>query len=284
MIQSLGIIAITWLIIADQSTQGIFDDDCKLLSDLHSDAVDYAKSGQPVPLKEIPKLKFRRKPDWNAPETVVNLDRFYESQRAIGRLFRDIELPAVETAKRAQQAQGRHLGDQVSLEDMLEAFRQPVYYEEDSLSMEVLGRVSEFVRVGRHDDDTIAEIWELYTRYVSELRTICADHTLSYAKNAMLTEEEVVVGTIVAQCSQPRRRKDLMSQMREQATSLVDGVRQELSGEEGTLPEKSLERAWVAFRMAEIEEDAFGARSFVWIALGEIFEAIKTIEETEGYD
>ena len=98
-----------------------------------------------------------------------------------------------------------------------------------------------------------------------------------------LTKEEVVVGTIVAPCSQPRRRRDLMSQMRDQATTLVDGVRYELEGEEGTLPEQSLQRAWIAYRLAEMEGDAFGARSLAWIALGEIFEAVREIEEDEGY-
>lgn len=52
----LGIIAINWLIIADQSPRGIFDQDCTTLSQLHSDAVDYPKSGQPVALKKIPKV------------------------------------------------------------------------------------------------------------------------------------------------------------------------------------------------------------------------------------
>lgn len=37
--QVLGMIAINWLIIADQ--KGIFDADCLKLSQLHSDAVDY---------------------------------------------------------------------------------------------------------------------------------------------------------------------------------------------------------------------------------------------------
>ena len=96
----------------------------------------------------------------------------------------------------------------------------------------------------------------------------------------MLTEEEAAVGTIVAKCSQPRRRKDLMSKLREQTTTLVDGVRFDISGEEGTLPEKSMERGWIAFRIALLEDDAFGARSFSWIAMGEIFDAIKFIEDS----
>ena len=74
-----------------------------------------------------------------------------------------------------------------------------------------------------------------------------------------------------------------MSQMREQATTLVDGVRYDISGEEGTMPETSLKRAWVAFRLAGMEGHAFGAKSFSYIALGEVFESIKVIEDSEGY-
>jgi RNA-dependent RNA polymerase len=149
----------------------------------------------------------------------------------------------------------------------------------------LLQRVAGFIPLGRHDDDLVAEIWELYCNYASQLQTLCADHTLSHERNAMLTEEEAVVGTIMAKCSQPRKRKDLMSKMREQATTLVDGVRFDISGEEGTLPGKSMERAWVAFRIASMEDETFGARSFAWIAMGEIFDAIRTIEESEGlYD
>jgi RNA-dependent RNA polymerase len=82
----LGLVAINWLIIADQSQQGIEDSDCLQLAQLHSDSVDYPKSGTAVSQKAIPKLKFRAKPDWNAPETITKDNaRYYESQRAIGK-------------------------------------------------------------------------------------------------------------------------------------------------------------------------------------------------------
>jgi hypothetical protein len=91
----VGIVAINWLIIADLSREGIFDENCITLANLHSNAVDYPKSGQPVPLEKIPKVKTRRRPDWHAPETIDPnaSSRFYQSRRAIGRLFRAIDLP-----------------------------------------------------------------------------------------------------------------------------------------------------------------------------------------------
>ena len=105
--QVLGLVAINWLIIADQSDKSIFDKDCMTLAQLHSDAVDYPKSSTPVPLQKIPRLKSKTKPDWNQPET-MNDSRsadYYESQRAIGRLFRAIELPALDIVRRVNRTQ-----------------------------------------------------------------------------------------------------------------------------------------------------------------------------------
>lgn len=285
---TLGIIAVTWLIIADQSTQGIFDPDCYKLSDLHSNAVDYPKSGVPVPVRDIPRLKMTAKPDWNAPETVStgrDNSRYYPSQKAIGKLYRAIDLPAVTAAKRTQRKQRTHLneGQAATAEAVLAEFLEDdIFAYDEPLHVALIERIAGFIPLGRHDEGDVAEIWDFYCNYASQLQSICVDHTLSHERGAMLTEEEAVIGTIVAKCSQPRRRKDLMSKLREQATTLVDGVRFDLSGEEGTLPEKSMERGWIAFRIALLEGDAFGARSFSWIAMGEIFDAIKVIEESEG--
>ncbi|KAH9946766.1 RNA dependent RNA polymerase-domain-containing protein [Amylocystis lapponica] len=282
---TLGIIAITWLIIADQSDQGILDPDCLLLAQLHSDAVDYPKTGNPVPIERIPRLKFPAKPDWNAPETLTREAKsFYESSRAIGRLFRAIDLPALEPAAQASRLQRRQMAnaaDFTGFDDILDEFRAIEPHYNDYLELLIQQRVSQFIDIPDYEDDAIARVWELYQSYVSQLRAICADHTLSRARSAMLTEEEAVVGTIVAKCSQPRKRKDLMSQLREQTTLLVKGIQAEISGDDETAVEQSLEQAWIAYRLALIEGDSFGARSFAWVALGEIFDAIKEIEEAD---
>jgi RNA-dependent RNA polymerase len=49
-------------------------------------------------MRKIPKLKFKAKPDWYQPETMNDSKStdYYPSQRAIGRLFREIELPALD--------------------------------------------------------------------------------------------------------------------------------------------------------------------------------------------
>lgn len=57
---------------------------------------------------------------------------------------------------------------------------------------------------------------ELFDKYASQFESICSSNTVPYWQDAMLTEEHVTVGTIVARSSQPRCRKDLMSKVREQ--------------------------------------------------------------------
>ncbi|GBE78383.1 RNA dependent RNA polymerase-domain-containing protein [Sparassis latifolia] len=283
---TLGIIAINWLIIADQSPKGILDLDCLRLAQLHSDAVDYPKSGMPVPLEHIPRLKFKAKPDWNAPETLTReTPDFYESRRAIGKLYRAIELPALRTVARASSVQRRHLEDshEESSRYVLDEFYSEEPHLDDYVRLAVEDRVGQFLPLQdiTFNDDVIIGLWELFHSYVSQLRAICTDNTLSHTRSAMLTEEEAVIGTIVAKCSQPRKRKDLMSQMREQTSVLINGMRAEISGDEDMTPDESLERAWIAYKVALIETNYFGARSFAWIALGEIFDAIRNIEDAD---
>jgi RNA-dependent RNA polymerase len=62
----------------------------------------------------------------------------------------------------------------------------------------------------------------------------------------MLTEE-AVVGAIIQKSPQPRRRKDLISKLREQ-TDLLRGIRKELAGDDDTPLEFSLERSWLRGR------------------------------------
>ncbi|KAF8317349.1 RdRP-domain-containing protein [Clavulina sp. PMI_390] len=102
----VGLVATNHLLIADRSDLGLNDPDCLILSEQHSQAVDYPKTGQPVPTRKIPKPQSGEKPDWNAGEWresdvdpsapgAENLPKktFYRSQKAVGKLFRDIKMP-----------------------------------------------------------------------------------------------------------------------------------------------------------------------------------------------
>ncbi|KAI1797788.1 RdRP-domain-containing protein [Ganoderma leucocontextum] len=282
---TLGIIATNWLVTADQmhDEESILHPDCLTLAELHSLAVDYPKTGQPVPIGRIPRPPLRIKPDWNAPETLNGRANgsYYHSMTAVGKLFRAIDLPALQTVERAVRFQQRHMNQDEQLVHILNQIYYTKVPRDNVVSQAVQRHVAEFIETDEYDDQTITNIWEMYSSYVSELRGICADFTLSPSRSAMLSEEEVVVGTIVAKCSQRRRRKDQISQMREQTSTLVTRVKRTIAGDDDILPDESLYRAWVAYRLAITEHNAFGARSFGWIALSGIFDAIKEIEEEE---
>ncbi|KAI9462500.1 RdRP-domain-containing protein [Lactarius psammicola] len=278
----LGMVAINWLLIAD--LHDIFHEDCQKLCQIHSNAVDYPKSGTPVAPNTVPKPRSDHKPDWHAPET-VNLDEsinFYQSQKAIGRLFRAIDLPDVRAQNPATRRQRQHVRDDASEPDLDEVFAALCIgdRQDDALESAVKNRVAEFITVDPHSKYVELAIDSL-GRYSIELQGICACNAIQGHKTAMLSEEEAVVGTIVAKCSQRRRRRDAMAQLREQTSYLAKFVQEELEGGDETSQYEWLEAAWAAWKVSRHLKDRFGAHSYGWIALGEVFGAIKAIEQEE---
>jgi hypothetical protein len=70
------------------------------LAELHSNAVDFQKSGIPVTFPELPRRLFPYLPDYQSKE--VKLDdqtRYYESQKILGKLYRRIKIRAVPSVK-----------------------------------------------------------------------------------------------------------------------------------------------------------------------------------------
>ena len=283
--QVLGLVAINWLIIADQSTESIFDKDCMTLAQLHSDAVDYPKSSTPVPHSKIPKLKFPAKPDWNQPETMNDSKNanYYPSQRAIGRLFREIELPALDIVRNVSRMQRRRLRVEEEDDRLIAQFGRISLRDNDQVDEAVYGRIIDFIDADVDSDHRTSAI-ALFDRYIAELKMICAAHTISYHRDAMLTEEEAVVGTIVARTSQPRYRRDMISKLRDQTNLQVKGVKNELVSEEDGF-ETKLRKAWALWRVTQEERELMGAKSLGLIALGVIFDTIREFEEEmKGYN
>lgn len=285
--QNIGMIATNWLITADRSPLGIVDPDCLLLAELHSDAADYPKTGMPVPLQLIPRQKGKEKPDWNAPEVLVKGNTlFYESQRWIGKLYREVNLPDVKPHK-------DHSSTVPSLKTLspgdVTLFLHAVRQQRSRLDKTIDTRISQFTSMTsllrQSDREVIQEVLDLFHGYVQTLQIICTSYSLT---KSTLTEAEIVVGTIVAKTTQPHMRKEYMSSMREQATELVGDVREGLAGNrDGDAGHErstgdyhnTLCRAWLAYKISRMRRDSFGARSFKLLALGEIFDAIKRIEE-----
>lgn len=251
------------------------------LANLHSDAVDYPKSGQPVPLEKIPKVKTRRRPDWHAPETIdsdlVSSDKYYRSRKAIGHLFRAIDLPLQQEPVTLSWRR-RRCRDVQTLESEFDKFdlndtRGSYLFEA------VRNQVEQFIRIDSKPDEELNDsIARLFRSHATYLQTVCISNTLSDTQTTQLSEAEVVVGTITQQTTQPRKRKEHMVKVREETDRLVRGIREEL--EDGIGSEETLHRAWTAWEFSVSQGDTFGAKSFGWIALGLILEMIKDMEES----
>lgn len=225
----VGIIATNWLITAD--TVGIHHPDCIKLANLHSNAVDYPKSGNPVNRKELPRLPRKQKPDWSAPETYIfesdesDEPQYYESQRAIGKLFRAIKFPP-DTRTLEGTTRIYSLSIQRRQDTLRRTALSPIYRA-------LLPKIRDFVRVDEIDEELDSVSDHLFARYKTELQGICITRSLSFAKDASLTEEEVVIGTIVQKTSSPQRRKYMISVLRDNTDILVPGIREVLEFKNG---------------------------------------------------
>lgn len=267
--QVIGIVASHWLVIADQSQFGIKDRVCLLLAQLHSDAVDYPKTGNPVNVANIPKLKFP-KPDWSAPETVepdpVN---YYQSQSAIGKLSRAIDLHQHE----------RTLSEFSSRDDSSDSMLPAV---DPKLAETIRQRVSHHITTDHVEPNSLIE--DLFSWFSRRLLQIAHECNLNHRHAKPLSEGEVVIGTITQKTPQPRMRRDKISKLREMTDSLVRQVRETLEGDDSKPAQNYLRDAWMAWNLSTTDsrKSMYGARGFGWVALGALLDAVRILEEPSG--
>ncbi|KAG5722151.1 putative RNA-dependent RNA polymerase 1 [Termitomyces sp. T112] len=253
----LGLLSDRLLVIADQSKYGIRDENCLWLAELCSQAVDYPKQGNKVDIDNdrLPRTLIRCKPDWHAAEVVSPRHTdYYESDRALGILYRSITWKNPETESVNQDSQQPPLTDPIS------------------------DRLKRFVKAHLNPSLRLESLPEMFKRYVDELNYICATHVLSNTPGSRLTEAEVVAGTILAKCSQKRWRKDRIYRMRLHASALVRDVQRQLAEDLRSANHQQLvdglSAAWAAWEYSHRQAHAFGAGSFGLIALGVIFDCL----------
>ncbi|KAG8900742.1 hypothetical protein FRC00_011554 [Tulasnella sp. 408] len=295
-----GIICHQFLVTADFYREMCRHHECITLAELASRAVDFAKSGVPVGEEELPKAP-EAKPDWAVGEiaSAQSLNsNTYESQTAIGKLFRHIDLNRVHQDVVRQANREHRDDDDEGLETSLEEL-ETILNRLSSPKSRNTGHhhpISNAVRASldpnyidtasRPDPIAIALMRRIYPSYTAELRSICSNHSIT---KQPLTEEEVFVGTIASRTSQPRQRKAMMQRMREQANELVKRIQVELKNmdeggeleadeEDFTTLRRRLQVAWLAWRLSAEQRKTFGAKSFGFIALTAIFDAMRAID------
>ncbi|GJJ16076.1 hypothetical protein Clacol_010355 [Clathrus columnatus] len=263
----LGIVATNFLLISDKHS--IFHADCATLAELHSWAVDFPKNGQPVPANRIPYPEGRLRPDWHAPEvdTKGHAD-FYKSESILGVLFRDVELP--ETKQSSTEGKEDPVSNLMSTFDYLSLSNMVL---RDSVSKTLQEKLSEHVNLS-HTDAVATFASDLFSNFSVELEHIAYTHSLALRTAQRLTEEEVLMGTIVGKTAHPGKRKDKISAMREATLILVKGTLDELAGGSNDSIEAWTNRAWMAWKMSVLKRDKFGARCFGFVALRALFDII----------
>jgi RNA-dependent RNA polymerase len=258
---------------------------CMKLARLCSQAVDYAKNGNPVDIhNNLPKPLNKFKPDWHKAEVTGarELD-YYVSDRALGELYRNIKLTDPKEPIEDLSVEGS--GGTAPLED--------------PISRKVAPLVRSTLKTTRDDDDDPADsdqsdtdtghAEQLHAHYVREMRFICMTHTLVDAPDVRLTEEEVVLGTILANCTQSRWRTDRSYRMKLHAEELVNDIRTQIvpqreEGEEPPTEEQlkeqlriGLRRAWAAWCWAQNHRDEVYFESFALLVLGIVFDCLKRL-------
>ena len=241
----------------------MFDERCMRLAALCSKAVDYAKNGEPVDIYNcnLPKPLLKFKPDWHKAEVTGARDLdYYESDRALGYLFRSISLH--DPDKPIEGFPTASPGSIAPLEDAISCALAP-------LVQNTLNGPPE------PPDAENSQAEELYADFVREMRYICVTHTLVDAPDVRLTEEEVVLGTILANSTQPRWRSDRSYRMKLHTGELVDDIYSRIVQSEG-MPTKDellagLSSAWAAWCWAQHHRDKEFIESFslimLWIVL-----------------
>ncbi|KAH9066241.1 RNA dependent RNA polymerase-domain-containing protein [Lactarius vividus] len=264
----MGLLADRHIIIADQPKDGVFDDRCMKLAELCSKAVDYAKNGKRADLRgNLPNTLIRLKPDWHKAEVTGARDLDYYPLRGF---------PATP------------LGDIAPLDDAISRALKPlVRYARVGFTFDINGTTGSGSPSRKPPplppppapgpENAHAE--RLHARYTREMRCICATHTLVEAPDVSLTEEEVVLGTILANYTRPRLRSDRAQRMRLQSETLAGGGSPAAAATGTERSEKRLKErlrgAWATWVWAQYHRDREYIENFTLIALGVILDCLK---------
>ena len=279
---------------------GVFDDRCMKLAELCSKAVDYAKNGKRVDLRgNHPKTLIKFKPDWHKAEVTGARDLdYYVSDRALGELFRRIDL--YDPHEPLHGFTATPPGDIAPLSDAISRALKPlVRYALVGVAFGPSGSTGSGSRSGSPEPGAEnAHAERLHARYTREMRCICATHTLIEAPDVRLTEEEVVLGTILANCTQPRWRSDRAYRMRVQSETLVHDIRAHIVPDDGgdsAVPtsatgtktgaeseerlREGLRAAWATWVWAQHHRETEYIESFSLIVLGVVLDRLKRLGE-----
>jgi RNA-dependent RNA polymerase len=157
----------------------------------------------------------------------------------------------------------------------------------DPITLVLFEKIQQYLDASAHIQELPIEIFDLFKQYQDELSYICVTHTLSNEPETKLLEEEVVIGTILAKCSQKRWRSNRIYRMRHHVGTLINDIKQTLKDLVGFDDKvesplgrvRLLELGWKAWNFSVYKREEFGANSFGLIALSVIFDCLDRLEK-----
>ncbi|QRW07360.1 RNA-dependent RNA polymerase [Ceratobasidium sp. AG-Ba] len=249
---SVAAIAVNHLIIASIAKDGARNFNCIRNAELHSMAVDFFKTGVPVPADNVRKPKYSRphpvtglglRPDWQVGHGRDPGDGYcYPCDSVLGKLFRAVELPFGNPAR--------------------EEIPNPEAFQKSNAILKVLAtHVAKYqVKIKATYISATPWVQALLARYTLELNHICVSHTIAIESTERVSEVEVMLGTNL----ESAENKSLVERMKLQTENLADFVRSELQGEADDEPHDWLARAWRAYTLtSSVGYDKFGVFSFI---------------------
>lgn len=260
---NVGLIATTHLRIADASKLHGADPRCKVLADKYSLAVDTAKTGVHVPLHEIPPFG-KSRPDFLAYEGSNRAH--YESQRALGQLFR-----AIPDARVALDPTSSFVDDSTS--PHLDSLRTRLVRS----AQELFG-----FKPLPLNDELIAMCASLRRSFCAELQLLAVVGHYPRRQGKSLSEVEVFVGSVAAESGGKGARdkkgaKEAATALRFRMSSLGQGVEDMLG--KGCLGD-NFSAAWACWDEAlAVDEAEFGVKSFRWLCASMALTYLERIEE-----
>ncbi|CCC05810.1 unnamed protein product [Sordaria macrospora k-hell] len=253
----LGVIAVRHMILADVRDQGTGDEDCLKLAELHSQAVDFSKSGIHVDITELPRPP-RYRPDFlvNRPDVKIHdkskIDleeqylkpdndddddtpryKYYASKKLLGKLYRAVDETKIWTRD-------------IKLEVLSDG---PSFWDE--LERSLLKRIGTIGEVRwKHRLDEARRIRESYEDAIRDAMVEFAD-----SPTRPLKELEVVIGFILNKKGiQSRRQRDKSSKLSDTfvriSKMVTNALRPSSPPEEATSELHALELCIASFYVA----------------------------------
>ncbi|TVY46699.1 putative RNA-dependent RNA polymerase [Lachnellula occidentalis] len=287
----LGRIAVQHRVIADQKEGGVCDESCIRLSEMHSTAVDFSKTGIPVDMTKLPKGNPWR-PDFEAPGPHVTIEknngivfetktfrdpleqededdeftnyRYYESNKILGKLYRAIDEQAV-----FQEIQKRASANGIT--------------SRSNIIDQVWGYVEKKVQGFQWEDqmDWARDIRDMYEEALLNTMTDYSQHP-----QRPLSELEAFTGAILGRTGVPNRyQRELSKTMKEKfdedTTFIVNCILKD--GDEWS--DQALERS-VACLAVSLEDDSIYRRREQLLSFKYVAAAIclREVEKLPGWE